>query len=77
MLSGKFTFAASAVTTLPPIPDAANGLSSTRNQRIAEYNSRIVNDLTGAFPGADIWGFMAPDDTGYGAADMYLVGLLP
>ena len=58
-----------SVATLPPILDAVNGLSSTRNQRIAEYNSRIVNDLTGAFPGADIWAFLAPDDTGDGVAD--------
>jgi lysophospholipase L1-like esterase len=57
------------VATLPPILDAANGLSSTRNQRIATYNSRITNNISGAMPGADIWGVFAPDDDNDGDAD--------
>jgi hypothetical protein len=57
------------VATLPPILDPANGLSSTRNQRIEQYNGRIRNDLTGLIPGADIWSFLAPDDDSDGTAD--------
>ncbi len=57
------------VATLPPILDATDGLSSTRNQRIDQYNTRITDDLTGTLPGADIWGFLAPDDDSDGTAD--------
>ncbi|MDJ0906416.1 MAG: sulfatase-like hydrolase/transferase, partial [Woeseiaceae bacterium] len=57
------------VATLPPILDATDGLSSTRNQRIDQYNGRITNDLTGTLAGADIWTFLAPDDDSDGTAD--------
>ena len=63
------------VATLPPIVDAADGLSSTRNQRIDDYNSRIESNLTGAIPGADIWSFLAPDDDNDGTADRIRVDL--
>ena len=57
------------VATLPPILNAGSGLSSTRNQRIDQYNDRIRNNITGALSGADIWAFFAPDDTGDSVAD--------
>jgi lysophospholipase L1-like esterase len=57
------------VATLPPILGGADPLSSTANQRIIEYNDEIKNNLTGSMPGADLWAFFAPDDTGDGIAD--------
>ena len=34
-----------------------------------QYNNEIATNLAGAQPGADLWAFFAPDDTGDGAAD--------
>ena len=57
------------VATLPPILGGADPLSSSANQRIAQYNSEITSNLSGVKPGADLWAFFAPDDSGDGNAD--------
>jgi lysophospholipase L1-like esterase len=57
------------VATLPPILGGSNPLSSAANQRVVQYNDEITNNLAGALPGADLWAYFAPDDTGDDIAD--------
>jgi lysophospholipase L1-like esterase len=57
------------VATLPPILGGSNPLSSAANLRIVQYNDEITNNLAGAMPGADLWDYFAPDDTGDEIAD--------
>jgi lysophospholipase L1-like esterase len=57
------------VATVPPILSGSNPLASARNSRVRQYNDVIRNGLSGAQPGADLWAFFAPDDTGDGVAD--------
>jgi lysophospholipase L1-like esterase len=57
------------VATLPPILGGSNPLSSDANQNIGLYNDEITQNLAGAIPGADLWAYFAPDDTGDGIAD--------
>ena len=57
------------VATLPPILGGSNPLSSDANQSIAQYNDEIANNLAGSLPGADLWAYFAPDDTGDEIAD--------
>jgi lysophospholipase L1-like esterase len=63
------------VATLPPILGGSNPLSSAANQRIVQYNDEITNNLAGALPGADLWAYFAPDDTGDEIADRVRVDL--
>lgn len=63
------------VATLPPILGGSNPLNSGDNSRISGYNSSIENDITGVMPGADLWAFLAPDDTGDGVADRIRIDL--